>query len=930
VLSVPPWLPVTDFYSLHDTNSTVIDTVSNNFYYINPYSHIPGSVTLDVHKMLRIDRIHKTAQESAMKILLLLLFGLLFSSSPVFTQPRINVIPYPQGVTFTETEFVINEHTKIILGTGSGSAEKFAAGELKEFLQERTGINVSVADEGESLPDNIFFIGLIEKSPLAKVQSGARISHQLGDEGYFLDVTPKGVYISANGSPGAYYGIMTLMQLTESGENGPIVPGLSITDYPALKFRGISDDISRGQVSILDDFKNIIRRLAFYKQNVYMPYLEDMFRFESHPLIGKNRGALTKEQIAELDVYARNHHVEIIPIFQTLGHMENMLLTPEYVEYAEFPGAGCLNVTDERIYSLLEGLLNEIVPAFSSKYFHMAADESWDVGRGSSKELVSKEGLEKVHADHFTRVYNMIKAMGKEVMMYGDIATGLGWGVPGYPDVLGYLPEDITMVYWDYRPITDFDDKANIFRHTNTPFIVSPAIWNWHRIYPDYISAPINIRGMAETGAKTGAIGFINSSWGDFGGETFRELNWYGFIYGAECAWSPSHADLRDFNSRFKMNFYGTADVRLDALYSILANLGSKYTNHDLFRHPLIPPSGTEFWDQNPQFVRDFNQVKTDIAIARELIDGLLNDDTVPRNSRHLDYLAFAVRKGEIFVNKVEYGWHIARLGEESSQRRITADEKTRVLENCDRIITDFGNLKSSFVDLWKSTNLEANLNNLLISYYDRQLSYWTEIKEYIERDEYVIEAYSPSKFIYHTDARSYESGEHREPHVYFRKTFTVEDPSRLESALVQTAGDTRLKIFINGREIGESYAKRTLSQIVQMQRTRFWDIQKYLVAGENVIAIEAFNYERAGSAGVNWYSELTFKDGRMQRIISDDSWKVMNVLQENWIRTDFDDMEWKQAKIVDERVPLLDKPNFTHGRRSMIFDRVWTAMLYD
>jgi hexosaminidase len=865
-----------------------------------------------------------------MRILILFLIIILFSAAPVFTKPRINVIPYPQSVTFTNSGFIINERTKIVLGTGSGQAEEFVADELKQFLSKNTGITVFISEESPDHPENIIFVGLLGKSPLAKTRSGARPTIQLGDEGYFLDVTPEGIYILANSSPGAYYGIMTLMQLIETDAKSPAVPGLSVTDYPSFKLRGISDDISRGQVSTLDDFKNIIKRLAYYKQNVYMPYLEDMFRFESHPLIGKNRGALTKEQVAELDAFAQEHHVEIIPIFQTLGHMENILITPEYVGYAEFPGAGCLNVTDERIYSLLEDMLKEIVPAFSSKYFHMAADESWDVGRGASKELVSKEGLEKVHADHFIRVYSMIKAMGKEVMMYGDIATGLGWGVPGYPDVLTYLPGDITMVYWDYRAIMSFEDKANIFRQSSTPFIVSPAIWNWHRIYPDYISASINIRGMAETGVKTGAIGFINSSWGDFGGETFRELNWYGFIYGAECAWSTSHADLTDFNARFMRNFYGTADIRLPALYSILSNLGSKYTNHDLFRHPLIPPSGMETWDQNPQFLRDFNQVKTDIAFARELIDELINDNNVPRNSRHLDYLAFAVRKGEIFIDKIEYGRKIAAMKSESANRQISDAEKNHVVEMCDRMMKNFGNLKSAFIDLWKRTNLEANLNNILVSYYDRQLSYWTEIKEKTELGEYGIEAYSPSKFIYHADARPYESGQQREPHVYFRKTFTIDDPSGLESALVQTAGDTRLKIYINGREIGESYAKRTLSQIVQMQRTRFWDIREYIAPGTNVIAIEGFNYERAGSAGVNWYSEFTYKDGRVERIISDDSWKAMNVYIEGWTGTDFDEGEWKPAKIVDERVPLIDKPNFAHGRKSMIIDRVWTAMLHD
>ncbi len=852
------------------------------------------------------------------------------SSSFAQSTARIHVIPYPQGVSFTNTPFVIGGETKIVVGKGGEAQEHFAAGELKRYLSENFQLSLSIVDERENLTENVIFIGLLEKSPRAGVYAGARPAVMLGDEGYFLDVTAKGVYITGRSSPGLYYGVMTLLQLLEPENGGAAVPGLSITDYPSFKLRGISDDISRGQVSTLDDFKHIVRRLAFYKQNVYMPYLEDMYRFESHPLVGANRGALTREQVAELDAFARDHHVEIIPIFQTLGHMENMLLKPEYVEYAEFPGAGCLNVTDERIYTLLGEMLREIVPAFSSKYFHMAADESWDVGRGASRELVEREGIEKVHADHFIRVYKMITEMGKEVIMYGDIATGLGTAVPGFPEVLEYLPKDISMVYWDYRPLADFTDKANIFHKTNTPFIVSPGVWNWHRIYPDNISAPINIRGMAETGKRVGAFGLINSGWGDFGGETYRELNWYGYVYGAECAWSTSHTDLSDFHDRYMRNFHGTDDPRLHALYSILANLGNKYTNDDLFRHPLIPPASAGSWNPGTGFLQNFNQVKTEIGIARNLIDGLLNDDAVQRNKRHLDYLAFAVRKGELFVKKAEYGRHIALITSEAAQRRIAPEEKERMTEMCSEMTADFETLKSVYSELWKRTNLEANLNNILVSYYDRQISYWMEVNNYIARDSFPIESYSPSKFIYHPDARPYESGQHREPHVYFRKTFGIEDPSRLESALVQTVGDTRLKIYLNGSEVGESYAKRTLSQIVQMQRTRFWDIREFLIAGENVIAVEVMNYERAGSAGVNWYSELTYSDGMTERVLSDSTWKVSGVLHERWQMPGFDDSGWEQSKIVDERVPLIDKPNFRHGRRSMVLDRVWTAMLFD
>ena len=97
--------------------------------------------------------------------------------------------------------------------------------------------------------------------------------------------------------------------------------------------------------------------LARYKLNVYSPYIEDMFAFTRHPLIGKGLGALTAKEVKELDAYARQYHVEMIPVFETLGHWENILAIPEYAGYGEFPGAHTLNVSDERVYKLLDEMI---------------------------------------------------------------------------------------------------------------------------------------------------------------------------------------------------------------------------------------------------------------------------------------------------------------------------------------------------------------------------------------------------------------------------------------------------------------------------------------------------------------------------------------------------------------------------------------------
>jgi len=837
------------------------------------------------------------------------------------------VVPYPQSVENIEGEFNFNPEARIVLGNGSTDAEVFLSKEIQSAIKNHVGFSLTIVNGDQNRTSGDIFIGLAEHSSLAGSYATDRFTDLMREEGYLLDIQSDGVFLIAYTSPGLYYGGMSLIQLVENRSGPEILPGLLITDYPRFRYRGISDDISRGQVSTLENFKTIVQRLARYKQNVYMPYLEDMFRFESHPLIGKGRGALTPEEVKELDDFARKHHVELIPIFQTLGHMENMLLKPEYVDYAEFPGAASLNISDERIYDLLQEFFDEIVPAFSSKYFHMAADESWDVGRGASRDLVSEKGFGEAHAQHFIQVYEMLRDMGKEVIMYADIATGLGEAIPGYPEVLDHLPDEITVVYWDYWLQRSYTHKAKILQKAEQPFFVSPGVWNWHPIYPDNLTAPINIRNMAHTGVNTDAIGFINSSWGDYGGETLRELNWLGYAYGAEVSWSPETDSFEKSSTNFIKDFYGTSDIRLQSLYSLLANIGNKINNQDLWQPPFMPPAGTNSWDLNAQFLINFNQIKSNTQLAQEILRELRREKVVTRNAAHLDYLEFSLKKANLFVEKIE---SIKFLSQFRTDDYISDEVKKKSLFLADNMIAKTEELRDVFTELWLRTNREANLDRLITHYFSRQISYWKEMKEELQRGNHWIDHRNPGTFIYHPDATPYVSRGTRKSHSYFRKTFNIDDIDNLDKMLVQTVGDTYLRIYVNGEKVGESYAKRALSLIVQMARTKFWDITDYLVQGENVIAVESHNYLHAGSAGFSWYSELFFTDGTKLPIYSDSSWIVTDTVTNEWygIRTDTDD--WLQAQIVYERVPLLDKPNFEHNRKSWIIDRVWTATLED
>src|SRR5262249_55985291 len=130
----------------------------------------------------------------------------------------------------------------------------------------------------------------------------------LGEEGYRLTVTRDRVTISAPTGAGVFYGAQTLRQLVVGPEGGggihpprrSFIPQVTIEDVPAMRWRGVHDDVSRGPVPTLDAMKRTVRTLAEHKLNLYALYMEHVFAYREHPLIAPPEGALTATEMKEL------------------------------------------------------------------------------------------------------------------------------------------------------------------------------------------------------------------------------------------------------------------------------------------------------------------------------------------------------------------------------------------------------------------------------------------------------------------------------------------------------------------------------------------------------------------------------------------------------------------------------------------------------
>ena len=681
------------------------------------------------------------------------------------------------------------------------------------------------------------------------------------------------------------------------------MPAVAIRDWPLQPIRGITDDISRGQVSTMDNFKKIVRFLARYKLNTYSLYLEDMFVFKSHPLIGRGRGALTVREVKELDAYARRYHVELIPIFETLGHWENILAMPQYLRYAEFPGAHTLNVSDEDVYRMLDEMIGELAGAFSSRYFNIAADESWDVGLGVNKDRVAASDLATVHAGHYSRLFGILKKYHKRPMMYGDV-------ILNNPAILDKIPKDVVVVDWHYGAADPYPSPA-VFEKKGLPFVVSPAIWNFTGPFPNYTNAFINIRNFVRDGYLHGSRGVLTSNWNDYGGEELRELNYFGYAWTAECAWHPLDAERESFSDAFFRDFYGSSEAAeaARAVYLMLSDPLASVTWNELWRHPMLAPKPAPFpilWR-----LERFESIQP-------VVDRLAQRaaELSARNRDQWQCVKFVSQLNAWYAKKLRLGEWIR------TSTQDTANHDLRTLADTVRqlsldVLRDLAAVRETFERVWLTTNKPEGLD-LLLRRYDRQASFWREKSEEVSRGQLWVDPLIESDWIYHPAANPgrRDSSLSQVPRAWFAKV--VDGIGNVTRAPLQLIGDTFATLWVNGDSVGSVYARRSLSLIVEEQRIKVWDIARFLRPGRNFLVVEVSNFDPFGSAGFNLYAELNSAGEIHQTVKSDSTWRVTTAIQSGWQQGLGSDSSAVRAKPVSYPFQVI-RPDLARGRSSWI-----------
>lgn len=176
-------------------------------------------------------------------------------------------------------------------------------------------------------------------------------------------------------------------------------------------------------------------------------------------------------------------------------------------------------------------------------------------------------------------------------MMWADILLE-------HPETIAELPEDILFLNWYYNANPEkIEHKISTFAQSGKKQIVCPGTSSWHRLCENVDVAEVNIAKMIETGHKYGAVGVLNTNWGDWGNPCSLELGMYGMVLGAEKSWSVGTEIDNEFYETVNALLYGNENgiQSLKAVSELHNHIAWKQFCQNYFAHRYENGEGMEF-----------------------------------------------------------------------------------------------------------------------------------------------------------------------------------------------------------------------------------------------------------------------------------------------------------------------------------------------
>jgi hypothetical protein len=290
---------------------------------------------------------------------------------------------------------------------------------------------------------------------------------------------------------------------------------ISFRNFPLIAGRGVHLDLKGTPptfsrlLSLLDDF-------SVLRYNLILVEWEDSFPWSVAPSF-RSPTAYSEDEVRQFVEKAERLGLELVPLVQTLGHMENFLKGDRYAFLRERPdGDETINPLAPEAVPFVQSLILDVLRLMPQvKRFHLGGDEAWAPGYAGGNPAVqaffAQHGPAPLYLQHMGALLPILEKKQIRPMLWHDMMVD--WEV----DHLRQLSGRADLLVWAYNGDSPLPNEA-LARFVEAGF----TIWGATaykgadgvvRDRPNSAQRLANCRAWVEAAQSYGLVGVITTGW---------------------------------------------------------------------------------------------------------------------------------------------------------------------------------------------------------------------------------------------------------------------------------------------------------------------------------------------------------------------------------------------------------------------------------
>lgn len=209
----------------------------------------------------------------------------------------------------------------------------------------------------------------------------------------------------------------------------------------------------------------------------------------------------------------------LIPLIQSLGHLENVLKRDAYAHMREVDTrTDCLNPLAEGAGELIQAMIDDVLEAMPGvRWFHLGGDEAWVFGsHPDAAAYIKNHGAAALYCSHLNPLLDHLGGRDIRPILWHDMM--MDWGEAD----LKAIGEKCDLMVWGYRGTPD--DRQHHHRRETLDRIAASGVPMWgssaykgadgpYRDLPDAEARRVNHVGWAQAAQQYGMVGVVSTGW---------------------------------------------------------------------------------------------------------------------------------------------------------------------------------------------------------------------------------------------------------------------------------------------------------------------------------------------------------------------------------------------------------------------------------